>query len=584
MGGQPPGPAVDDVVLSPSLLYAQETAVLEVNGTFSDDTSIDWSAAGAEIVGAGRRVNIVAPDAATTIDVAVTATDTNGSDGGSLMVDVLPPRPRIVIDSVSVSEVINEVLTEYTISGHAVNPPNEPLRVGAYVHSDVFYDTAVDASVTADAFSFDVTVHRQVDRITLMLFDAAYDSSAACAPCAGTFDDATGYRVPVASDGSDVHAFTSHYYLDGQHADPQIANLLGRMSRIDVAGTASPAAFIRSYLDRDQFYLYDQALAVIALSVAGEQEAAERVIAALANTQLAGGGWYFSYGADGSSDYPAEGDRQVSGAIAWVAIALNTYHHRFSSGVYHAMAAMTLAHLDATRFATSYLGDSYQPVAFGPTDLSATSWNEAGVAALEHNLDAYAAFRDYAVLASSSAHATVADELRSLAEVLFEGDRFYAGIDETGSVNATEIYLDPQSWGVLALSPTGSKGQDFAKGLEFNCREFVETAGYMNHQEAGVAGFFDVFVATVPKNRFVWTEGTLGMVLALQLARMAECDDRAPAAYLAAVAGLADATGVPYATATTNTDFTTSSSVAGTAWLYFANQGYNPFTPLEQSR
>ena len=40
--------------------------------------------------------------------------------------------------------------------------------------------------------------------------------------------------------------------------------------------------------------------------------------------------------------------------------------------------------------------------------------------------------------------------------------------------------------------------------------------------------------------------------------------------------------GIPYATFTDNTDFTTSSSVAGVSWLYFAQQGFNPFQPLQQ--
>ena len=34
---------------------------------------------------------------------------------------------------------------------------------------------------------------------------------------------------------------------------------------------------------------------------------------------------------------------------------------------------------------------------------------------------------------------------------------------------------------------------------------------------------------------------------------------------------------MPYATQNSNADFTSSGSVAGTAWLYYANQGKNPY-------
>jgi hypothetical protein len=35
--------------------------------------------------------------------------------------------------------------------------------------------------------------------------------------------------------------------------------------------------------------------------------------------------------------------------------------------------------------------------------------------------------------------------------------------------------------------------------------------------------------------------------------------------------------GMPYATKNGNPDFTSTGSVAGTAWLYFVNQGKNPY-------
>ncbi len=180
-------------------------------------------------------------------------------------------------------------------------------------------------------------------------------------------------------------------------------------------------------------------------------------------------------------------------------------------------------------------------------------------------------------MALSVAGEQAAAEFRVFLEQMFDGQRFSPGIDTAGVVNTSDVYLDPQSWGVLALSPMGDNGADFGVGLQFNCDEFVETAGYINYRSAGALGFFDVFFPPRPKTRFVWTEGTLGMVMA----DITECAGYGPDEFLEPTRELVDDDGgVPYATYTTNTDFVASSSVAGTAWLYFVDQGYNPFAPL----
>jgi hypothetical protein len=79
------------------------------------------------------------------------------------------------------------------------------------------------------------------------------------------------------------------------------------------------------------------------------------------------------------------------------------------------------------------------------------------------------------------------------------------------------------------------------------------------------------------KHEFVWSEGTLGQVLAMNKAGF-QC---AKKDFIAEVNKMKKADGgIAYATSATNPDFTTSSSVAGTAWMYFASNGINPFTVI----
>jgi hypothetical protein len=423
-------------------------------------------------------------------------------------------------------------------------------------------------------------VHRASHSLPLVIFLLGATGSVACLSSAPVRLPRTPALAPVAAptrpgDASATeHATPSHLAA----ANPQLGNLLDRMVPIDSSDATDAYAeyLVQSFVDSDQFYLYDQALAAIAFTRAGNRVAAERVLGALASLQLHDGSWYFSYNVDGTSRYPGAGDYRVAGAIAWVVVALNTYHHRFASVRFDDTAERALDHLAAHRLQVTYRGVTSRPVRFNPTDLADNAWDETEVASVEHNLDAYAAFRDYARNTGKRRYAAVAADLRRFVESMWDGNRFYAGFDAgLGRPNWNEVYLDTQSWGVLALGLEGTRGQDFTRGLtETNCQLLTDgvTIGFHERRDAGqdAAGM-------------VWTEGTLGMSLALMAAGSSAagaCHEWAPSDFVAAVARLADpAGGVPYATAAVE-NFTQASSVAGTAWLYFATERYNPLRPL----
>ena len=84
-------------------------------------------------------------------------------------------------------------------------------------------------------------------------------------------------------------------------------------------------------------------------------------------------------------------------------------------------------------------------------------------------------------------------------------------------------------------------------------------------------------------HKFVWSEGTLGQVLAMNKVQKihkkeVNCQGKNSNEYLENIFKMKKPDGgIAYSTPTPNPDFTNSSSVAGTAWLYFAVNDFNPF-------
>jgi hypothetical protein len=113
------------------------------------------------------------------------------------------------------------------------------------------------------------------------------------------------------------------------------------------------------------------------------------------------------------------------------------------------------------------------------------------------------------------------------------------------------------------------KDIDVKEALALNCESL-----YVEH--AGVAGFVDSKPTNGPKKfEFVWSEGTLGQALAMRMTGF-KCEKKN---FVAEVKKMQkEDGGIAYATSEINPDFTTASSVAGTAWMYFASKGINPFT------
>ena len=259
---------------------------------------------------------------------------------------------------------------------------------------------------------------------------------------------------------------------------------------------------------------YHQALAVLAFVHADQKDAAQNILDGLADLQSPGGSWAFQY-QPGTQRVEAVGDSvSPAGAIAWVAMATEAFQIRYGthSVKYKKMLSKTSNYLRFQRVDVSWKGVSSRPVSFSPT--------RSQVVSFEHNLDAYAAFANAPSDArDAKANAEAAASIHAFLESMWNEKRFYAGFDlENGEPNREELFLDTQSWGLLALGPSGSQGQDFRQGIQTNCAEFQaaqSTPGFIFYRPASGRS-----LASVPP---VWTEGSLGMMLAMKIADISSC-------------------------------------------------------------
>ncbi len=357
--------------------------------------------------------------------------------------------------------------------------------------------------------------------------------------------------------------------------DAIISNLKSRLHHSPHGGK-----LIKSFNNHNQSYIYDQALAIIAFTKHRDKDLARDLLMGLQKLQLKDGSLYFSYYLNGESPYPIEGDKRYAGAIAWVAMAAVTYQEQFKSKEFVKFNYRILNYLASEMKPIEVSGKKTWALKFGPTDLPGTKWHENETAALEHNLDAYAAFRHFIALNPHKKWKKNVTYLQDFILSMWDSSRshFWSGASlKTGVINKQELYLDNQTWSLLALSPDIVRSLKTRNALDLNCDNF-----FVEHE--GIKGFMDSKPTRRPaSSQFVWSEGTAGHILAMEkftnvTKEPITCQKLEAQAFLNNIKKMKQSDGgIGYATTTSNPDFTTSSSVAGTVWYYFASNNINPF-------
>lgn len=599
-------------ISSPVTQKANTTFILDLLGSFPEGTTLTFTSDSGTLLGQGKRVNYVADSSYTgPVSVSIKALYGTQEIEQQLTLNLTSPDPTVVIDQVTelaaTSEVAASGTFRYRWQGRVLNLANpENYVLGAFQRTpDAYYfmewyDGTIHPTalpIAADgSFTFTMRRSRRIDakadRVIFALvpntvnpYDASHCSSGGCS---GSNSAQWKVHLPFSIDLITYHQlnFSPSAYT---HANPQIQFLGRQFSPFNTTGSLGFLA--RSFRDLEHYALYDQALAILALSHAGEKAKAREIALALdylyvsddVGTPELEGGWYFSYNFDGSSSYPADGDRRIAGAIAWVVMALNYYQYKFTDAEFQPLAKKTLDYLLGQVDTLTIDGSSYKALRFAPVDFPGGA-DQSKIYSLEHALDFYSALRFYSDLNSEPSYAERAQEIKQFAQKHWTGTQFYSGYySPATSFETQESYLDTQTWTILALGARGPANEDYTLGLKYNCTHFFDSAGYLvqDRNTAGIAGFYDMTSVGQAANdkKFVWSEGTLGQILALQTANSNQtCEGRASGDLLQEVDKmvLSDG-GVAYATKNDSELFTHSGAIAGAAWYYFVKNGFNPF-------
>jgi hypothetical protein len=364
-------------------------------------------------------------------------------------------------------------------------------------------------------------------------------------------------------------------------AEPACAYLSAQVAR-----QPEGAVLLPSYPDappgplRQAAFLYDNAVAAIALVGCGEPMQAQRIGAAirwalehdrhwhdgrLRNGYAAGpvsgaglmrmAGWW-----DPSSQRWLEDEYQSgsdSGNLAWAVLALLTLEDRDGR---HRLAATRIA-----RWLESQQDDRGAGGFTGGTAGSEAAERPQRWKSTEHNVDLAAAFARLAAASGDAHWRALSGAAAGFVAAMWDGKRkvFAAGTGSDGVTRNALLALDAQVWPLLALP-----GALDRYGPELTRSVMQLRAG------TGVGAGFSYSEA----DHGLWTEGTAQAALLGRLARWPELDA------LSALEAVRAGDGGYFATTqvTLATGFGPSylhlEHLGAAAWVALARQGFNPFT------
>jgi hypothetical protein len=445
--------------------------------------------------------------------------------------------------------------------------PTSPRRLYLYHHSDVFYQDGLPLSMAADGSFLRTTfVSHRVDRLELVLVSHQVDLSSQpnceSGRCRGRLDPRTGRVVAQLVDHVDIIAAATFAPYPNPAQATAETFFERQLSNDAVFGPFQPAALVRSGLETDAFFLYDQALAAIALIRLNRLPAASTILNALANLQMPDGSWYFMYRADGTTPYSSTLDYRYAGAIAWAVSAFNTYHLTTGELAYRNTVERALSHL-AAQLVEAGEGLAVQ---FNPSDLVETPWDERAVTSVEHAVDTLAAFHGHSVATGKPLPASVR-QIERYVRSRQKPHHFEAGYHLVSGANIAERYLDVLTWSALAMHwPAPSLSDMFAQACDWHSTERAFHSDAPDRQKRNGSA--------------MWLEGTLGWVVAAQYAApWVKCRGKTWREWLAVVEASVDPFGGLPEFQDEARGSGLSQSTAATAWLVFARTAFNPFQP-----
>jgi len=354
-------------------------------------------------------------------------------------------------------------------------------------------------------------------------------------------------------------------------------------------------------------FVYDDALAVVALTMLGRYREAEYILNALDHLLQPDGSLWFAYNTQNS--WPDEMDHDWaiirSGAMAWVGYAFTYYLQTRSAenpgfstsdtlGIEFLRAARSIASSLLARQVTDRAdprfglvtgGAGASTVALDSSSRPAERYDPAPVlwVSVEHNIDTWFFLRDLARLASRAGLVSAAD-LASAADLIRtrlsslwsekEG-QFQQGIHEDKSTD-TVLPLDGASWGALFLQAQGRQEQArrCAAAMQRFSSDLDGARGFRPYGPAPVytdEGVNRFFFPDDPGKRwqdlpFIWGEGSFGAAAGLIRTGNREEGLR----IVGSLRTLAVDGGFRYASVPVQYEFNDYPSVASTAWFVIA--------------
>lgn len=256
---------------------------------------------------------------------------------------------------------------------------------------------------------------------------------------------------------------------------------------------------MRTTIERKS-WLYDNALAIISFSLAGDQQRAQSILSSLEELQNEDGSFGFAY-----DIYSGEIDStKRSGSIAWLGDAVVKYESAFGDSSYRPMAE------SIAEFLLTQQDPETGSIKGGPD----VDWYST-----EHNIDSYFFFRDVASLTGNTEYA---DTARNISNALLshhwneDEGRFNQGINDPAGA------LDTNSWGSIFLHAIGR--DDLAKSATYYLENFKVIEATMNlgekdssynmmyHTDASLTGYKPYAEGYESPPSIVWTEGTWGVI------------------------------------------------------------------------
>lgn len=140
-------------------------------------------------------------------------------------------------------------------------------------------------------------------------------------------------------------------------------------------------SLVQSHSNRERYYTYDQALAVIALSKNKENwSSAKNILTGMQKIQEPDGSWVFSFPKEPSI-------HSRLGSIAWMILAINHYEKKTNDLSFSQSRQRALDFI----ISNSFTIPGWEGPRFSNIDAPETTWNETEILSVEHLIDTIAA-------------------------------------------------------------------------------------------------------------------------------------------------------------------------------------------------